>query len=173
MKRANAGIFFRVTTVVTLTGGTIFLMWLGEQITARGVGNGTSLIIFSGIVANLSSDSARAPEPRHGGYAATKAAVSAFSESVSHEVARHGVHVHVVYPGWVPTAMGMSGIGEGDPLPPKPVRRTEEQVSALVLDRLGRDRLEINAAWLPQVAPIARTLFPHSYQRGLRRFANT
>src|SRR5438552_2133807 len=39
----NAGIFFRVTTVVTLTGGTIFLMWLGEQITARGVGNGTSL----------------------------------------------------------------------------------------------------------------------------------
>ena len=127
----------------------------------------------SGIVANLSSDSARAPEPRHGGYAATKAAVSAFSESVSHEVARHGVHVHVVYPGWVPTAMGMSGIGEGDPLPPKPVRRTEEQVSALVLDRLGRDRLEINAAWLPQVAPIARTLFPHSYQRGLRRFANT
>src|SRR5258706_2756264 len=51
----SAGIFFRVTTVVTLTGGTIFLMWLGEQITARGVGNGTSLIIFSGIVANLPS----------------------------------------------------------------------------------------------------------------------
>ena len=49
------GLFFRVTTVVTLTGGTIFLMWLGEQITARGVGNGTSLIIFSGIVANLPS----------------------------------------------------------------------------------------------------------------------
>jgi preprotein translocase subunit SecY len=47
------GFFFRVTTVITLTGGTIFLMWLGEQITARGVGNGISLIIFSGIVANL------------------------------------------------------------------------------------------------------------------------
>ena len=45
--------FFRFTTVVTLTGGTIFLMWLGEQITQRGVGNGISLIIFSGIVANL------------------------------------------------------------------------------------------------------------------------
>jgi preprotein translocase subunit SecY len=41
--------------VVTLTGGTVFLMWLGEQITARGVGNGISLIIFSGIVANLPS----------------------------------------------------------------------------------------------------------------------
>jgi preprotein translocase subunit SecY len=47
------GLFFRATTVITLVGGTVFLMWLGEQITARGVGNGTSLIIFAGIVANL------------------------------------------------------------------------------------------------------------------------
>ena len=52
---ANPGLFFRFTVVVTLVGGTIFLMWLGEQITARGVGNGISLIIFSGIVANLPS----------------------------------------------------------------------------------------------------------------------
>ena len=51
----DPGMFFRITTVITLTGGTIFLMWLGEQITARGVGNGISLIIFSGIVANLPS----------------------------------------------------------------------------------------------------------------------
>ena len=49
------GMFFRLVTVVTLTGGTVFLMWLGEQITARGVGNGISLIIFSGIVAELPS----------------------------------------------------------------------------------------------------------------------
>jgi len=49
----NPGTFFRITTVVTLTGGTVFLMWLGEQITARGVGNGISLIIFAGIVAAL------------------------------------------------------------------------------------------------------------------------
>jgi preprotein translocase subunit SecY len=49
----DPGLFFRFTTVITLVGGTIFLMWLGEQITARGVGNGISLIIFSGIVANL------------------------------------------------------------------------------------------------------------------------
>jgi len=49
----SPGLFFRLTTVITLTGGTIFLMWLGEQITQRGVGNGISLIIFSGIVANL------------------------------------------------------------------------------------------------------------------------
>jgi preprotein translocase subunit SecY len=47
------GPFFLISTVVTLVGGTMFLMWLGEQITARGVGNGTSLIIMSGIVAGL------------------------------------------------------------------------------------------------------------------------
>ena len=49
----NPGPFFVVSSVITLVGGTMFLMWLGEQITARGIGNGISLIIFSGIVANL------------------------------------------------------------------------------------------------------------------------
>ncbi|WP_298313429.1 preprotein translocase subunit SecY, partial [Reyranella sp.] len=49
----DPGIFFRFVTIVTLVGGTLFLMWLGEQITARGVGNGVSLIIFAGIVAAL------------------------------------------------------------------------------------------------------------------------
>jgi preprotein translocase subunit SecY len=50
---ADPGAVFYVSTVVTIVGGTMFLMWLGEQITARGVGNGISLIIFAGIVANL------------------------------------------------------------------------------------------------------------------------
>ncbi|MET3559953.1 preprotein translocase subunit SecY [Bartonella japonica] len=49
------GLMFRISSVITLVGGTMFLMWLGEQITSRGVGNGISLIIFSGIVANLPS----------------------------------------------------------------------------------------------------------------------
>jgi preprotein translocase subunit SecY len=49
----DPGWFFRLTTVISLVGGTMFLMWLGEQITARGVGNGISLIIFAGIVAGL------------------------------------------------------------------------------------------------------------------------
>ena len=49
----DPGLFFRITSVITLVGGTMFLMWLGEQITARGIGNGISLIIFAGIVANL------------------------------------------------------------------------------------------------------------------------
>jgi preprotein translocase subunit SecY len=51
----DPGLFFRASTVISLVGGTIFLMWLGEQITARGVGNGISLIIFAGIVAELPS----------------------------------------------------------------------------------------------------------------------
>ncbi|MBP9235935.1 MAG: preprotein translocase subunit SecY, partial [Hyphomonadaceae bacterium] len=49
----DPGIYFLTSTVVTLVGGTVFLMWLGEQVTARGVGNGISLIIFAGIVAEL------------------------------------------------------------------------------------------------------------------------
>ncbi|CAN5161650.1 preprotein translocase subunit SecY [soil metagenome] len=51
----NPGIFFMLTTTAVLTGGTMFLMWMGEQITTRGIGNGVSLIIFAGIVARLPS----------------------------------------------------------------------------------------------------------------------
>src|ERR1700709_2074083 len=50
---ADPGFLFRISTILTLTGGTMFLVWLGEQITSRGVGNGSSLIIFAGIVARL------------------------------------------------------------------------------------------------------------------------
>ena len=50
---ADPGFYFKLTTVITLVAGTIFLMWLGEQITQRGIGNGISLIIFSGIVAEI------------------------------------------------------------------------------------------------------------------------
>src|SRR6266550_1513962 len=52
---SDPGLFFRLSTAITLTGGTMFLMWLGEQITSRGIGNGISLIIMSGIVAELPS----------------------------------------------------------------------------------------------------------------------
>jgi preprotein translocase subunit SecY len=52
---SDPGLFFRISTVITLTGGTVFLMWLGEQVTSRGIGNGISLIILAGIVAELPS----------------------------------------------------------------------------------------------------------------------
>ena len=52
---ADPGLFFQASTVITIVGGTMFLMWLGEQITARGIGNGISLIIFVGIIAEIPS----------------------------------------------------------------------------------------------------------------------
>ncbi len=125
----------------------------------------------SGIVVNVASDSARAPESGHGAYAASKAAVAVFTESVTHEVANRGVHVHVLYPAWVPTAMGMSGVDDGGSLPPKVVRRSEAQVSELVLARMGGRRMEINAALLPLLAPIGRSIAPVSYQKAMRHRA--
>ena len=127
----------------------------------------------SGIVVNVSSDSARAPEPGQGAYAASKAAISAFSESVAHEVGPSGVHVHLLFPGWVPTAMGLSGNEDGGSLPPRLVRRTADGVAALVADRMGGPRIDINAAVLPLLAPMARTLAPLAYQKAMRRFATT
>ncbi len=126
-----------------------------------------------GVVVNVSSDSARAPEPRQGAYAASKAAISAFSESVAMEVAAYGVHVHVLYPGWVPTAMGLSGTEDGGSRPPRMVRRTAQQVATLVADRMGGPRIDINAARLPLLAPIARTLLPRTYQKAMQRMATT
>jgi preprotein translocase subunit SecY len=58
----DPGMMFRITTVVNLVGGTMFLMWLGEQITSRGIGNGVSLIIMAGIVAQLRPRSLQAVE---------------------------------------------------------------------------------------------------------------
>ena len=52
----DPGIYFRLTTMVTLTAGTIFLMWLGERITEYGIENGVSLIIFAGIAADVPSE---------------------------------------------------------------------------------------------------------------------
>jgi 3-oxoacyl-[acyl-carrier protein] reductase len=122
----------------------------------------------SGIVVNVSSDSARAPEAREGAYAASKAALSAFTECVASEVGTRGIYVHVLYPAWVPTAMGL---GDGTtPPPPKPVRRTETQVSNLLLDRMGTARVDINASRLPLLAVLARTMLPRAYARAMRRF---
>ena len=123
----------------------------------------------SGIVVNVSSDSARAPEPRDGGYSASKAAVSAFTESVAHEVATGGVHVHVLYPAWVPTAIGL-GDNANAKLPTRAVRRTDAHVSNLVLERMGGPRIDINAAALPLLAVIGRTLVPRLYQRAMRSY---
>lgn len=119
-----------------------------------------------GAIANMSSDDGRAPGPGAADYAASKAALSAATESLSYEARPDGVFLHTVYPGWVPTEMGLTALRDGGmPMPPRAVRRSEEQVSSLMLGRMFDPRLEINAAALPLVAPILRTLAPRTYQR--------
>jgi len=120
----------------------------------------------SGAIANMSSDDGRAPGAGAADYSASKAALSAATESLSYDARPDGVFLHTVYPGWVPTEMGLTSVREGGlAMPPRAVRRTEEQVSSLVLRRLYDPRLEINVAVLPLVAPILRTLAPLTYQR--------
>lgn len=119
-----------------------------------------------GAVANVGSDDGRAPGPHAGDYAASKAALAAATESLSFDARADGVFLHMVYPGWVPTEMGTKAVREGGmPMPPRAVRRSEEQVASLVVRRLGDPRLEVNAAVLPLVAPVLRTLLPRTYQR--------
>ena len=119
-----------------------------------------------GVIANMSSDDARSPGPGAGDYPASKAALSAVTESLSYEVRRDGVALHVVYPGWVATEMGLSAVELGRmQMPPRATRRTEEQVSSLVLRRLGDPRVEINCTRLPLLAPMFRTVAPRSYHR--------
>ena len=119
-----------------------------------------------GVIANMSSDDARSPGPGAGDYCASKAALSAATESLAYEAAGDGVRLHVIYPAWVPTEMGLRAVNTGGlAMPPRAARRTEEQVSSLVLRRLGGPRVEINAAALPLVAPVMRTVLPRTYHR--------
>lgn len=125
----------------------------------------------AGVICNVSSDHGRAPGPGTPAYCASKAAVSAFTESLAHEVHDRGVHLHVLYPGWVPTALGQGAVDQGMRRPPRAVRRTEEQVSARTLDALGGPAIEINVARLATLAPVVRAVSPRAYAAAMRRAA--
>ncbi|MHB1853861.1 MAG: SDR family NAD(P)-dependent oxidoreductase [Acidimicrobiales bacterium] len=119
-----------------------------------------------GIVANVVSDDVRAPGPGPGDYEASKAALAAATESLSYVAGRDGVHLHVVYPAWMPTAMGRAAVSKGGvPVPPRAARRSEEHVSGVILRRLGGERIDINGAALPLLAPLARVVVPRLYHR--------
>ena len=164
-----------VESDVSAQGATVDQFRSTMEVNFFGVITGTLAVLpgmvarRQGIVVNVSSDSARAPAPGGAAYAASKAAVSAFSESVALEVAEHGMHVHVLYPGWVPTAMGLAAVERGMPLPPRVVRRTEEQISELVLEGMGGAAIELNASRLPVMAPLARAFFPRAYRRSVTK----
>jgi short-subunit dehydrogenase len=121
-----------------------------------------------GAVLNISSDHGRAPGPGTPAYCASKAALSAFTESVAHEVSGTGVHLHVLYPGWVPTPLGQTAIDTGMPRPPKFVERTAADVSRLALDAIGKPGIEINAVRVAVLAPVVRALAPPLYRRSMR-----
>ncbi|MFZ6005645.1 MAG: SDR family NAD(P)-dependent oxidoreductase [Actinomycetota bacterium] len=125
-----------------------------------------------GIVVNVSSDHGRAPAPGTPAYSSSKAAVSAFTESLAHECHGRGVHLHVLYPGWVPTPLGQGAVDAGMPQPPNIVRRTEEQVSAATLRAMGRPGIEINCAPVATLAPVMRALLPPVYRAQMRKQAN-
>ena len=81
------------------------------------------------------------------------------------------MHLHVLYPGWVPTPMGQGAVDAGMPTPPKMVRRTEEQISKLLISRMGGKKIDIDATLAARFAPVARLLFPGPYRRSLRKAA--
>ena len=119
----------------------------------------------SGIVVNVSSDGGRLPSPGPGAYPSTKAALSAFTESVSFRVERQGVRLHVVYPAWMPTDMGLGALQRGLRRPPRLTRRSTAAVSQRVLERLGGPALDISAAGLIDVAMVVRAAAPRLYHR--------
>jgi NAD(P)-dependent dehydrogenase (short-subunit alcohol dehydrogenase family) len=123
-----------------------------------------------GVIVNVSSDTGRAPSPGEAAYSASKAALSAFTEALSFDTEGTGVHLHVLYPGWVPTEMttGEGGVTTG-PQPPRMVRRSQEEVSRLVIERMGGAKVDIDATRVARLAPMARSLFPSAYRRGVRR----
>jgi NAD(P)-dependent dehydrogenase (short-subunit alcohol dehydrogenase family) len=118
-----------------------------------------------GYVLNVSSDSVRSPIAGASAYIASKGALSGFTESAALELKPKGVHLHVLYPGFLYTAMGKEAIKAGLKPPPRIAVRTPAQVSALVLKRLGGQRIEINAAPITLFTPILKSFTPGLYRR--------
>lgn len=142
---------FEVNTLAAVTGTLAVL----PGMYARG----------EGVIVNVSSDGGRLPAPGPGAYPASKAALAAFSESLWYRARRMGVAVHVVYPAWMPTAMGIAALERGLRRPPRPLRRSEEEVSRLVLRRMGGADLEISASRVTDWATVFRALAPRAFRR--------
>jgi short-subunit dehydrogenase len=121
-----------------------------------------------GIVINVSSDGGRLPSPGPGAYPASKAALSAFSESTSFRLAAKGVHMHVVYPAFMATELGLSALGRGLRRPPRLTTRSVKQVSRTILRRAGKGSLVISVSGLIDAAMVFAAAMPRTYHR-LRR----
>jgi dehydrogenase/reductase SDR family member 7B len=118
-----------------------------------------------GYVLNVSSDSVRSPIAGASAYIASKGAVTGFTESAALELKTKGVHLHVLYPGFVYTSMGSEAIEQGLKPLPRMIVKTPEKVSALALKKLGGQRIEINAAPITLIVPILKSFAPRLYRR--------
>jgi NAD(P)-dependent dehydrogenase (short-subunit alcohol dehydrogenase family) len=121
-----------------------------------------------GTVVNVSSDGGRLPSPGPGAYPSSKAALSAFAESISFRLGPKGVHVHVVYPAFMATELGQGALERGLRRPPRLTTRSVETVSRRILARAGGPSLEISVSGLIDAAMVFRSLLPRTYHR-LRR----
>ena len=121
-----------------------------------------------GTVVNVSSDGGRLPSPGPGAYPSSKAALSAFTESTSFRLGPKGVHVHVVYPAFMATELGLGALERGLRRPPRLTIRSVETVSRRILARAGGPSLEISVSGLIDAAMVFRSLMPRTYHR-LRR----
>ena len=119
----------------------------------------------SGIIINISSDGGRLPSPGPGAYPSSKAALSAFSESTSFRLATKGVHVHVVYPAFMATELGLGALGRGLRRPPRLTTRTVDRVSRTILQRAGRGSLTISVSGLIDAAMVFAAAMPRTYHR--------
>jgi NAD(P)-dependent dehydrogenase (short-subunit alcohol dehydrogenase family) len=123
----------------------------------------------SGIVINVSSDGGRLPSPGPGAYPSSKAALSAFTESTSFRLGPKGVRMHVVYPAFMATELGLGALGRGLRKPPRLTRRSVGAVSRRILAQAGGPSLEISVSGLIDAAMVFRSLMPRTYLR-LRRY---
>jgi NAD(P)-dependent dehydrogenase (short-subunit alcohol dehydrogenase family) len=123
-----------------------------------------------GTIVNVSSDGGRLPSPGPGAYPSSKAALSAFSESVSFRLGPRGVRVHVVYPAFMKTELGLAALGRGLRRPPRLTTRSVETVSRRILARAGGPSLEISVSSLIDAAMVFRALLPRTYHRFRRNW---
>jgi NAD(P)-dependent dehydrogenase (short-subunit alcohol dehydrogenase family) len=123
-----------------------------------------------GTIVNISSDGGRLPSPGPGAYPSSKAALSAFSESTSFRLAPRGVHMHVVYPAFMATELGLGALARGLRKPPRLTVRSVASVSRRILRGAGGSSFEISASALIDVAMVFRYLLPRSYRRGRRHW---
>ena len=121
-----------------------------------------------GVIVNVSSDGGRLPSPGPGAYPSSKAALSAFTESTSFRLSPKGVHVHVAYPAFMATELGLGALGRGLRRPPRLTRRGVETVSRRILAQAGGPSLEISVSGLIDAAMVFRSVMPRTYLR-LRR----